>query len=93
MSLWSEHLGLLDPCFEEPESLECVRRVNRIAEDNWTRFTDEEFTTLQGHLLQYPLLVEGDGKVSPLPGHENFPDIGGKILGSHSTAIPDVLTT
>lgn len=93
MSLWSEHLGMLNPCFEEPETLECVRKVNGIAEDNWNRFTADEFTTLQGHLLRYPVLVDGDGKVSPLPGHENFPDVGGKIIGSHSTAIPDVVTT
>ncbi|KAG7034062.1 Phospholipase D delta [Cucurbita argyrosperma subsp. argyrosperma] len=93
MSLWSEHLGMLDPCFNEPETLECVRRVNGVAEDNWKRFTADEFTTLQGHLLRYPVLVDGDGRVTPLPGHENFPDVGGKIIGSHSAAIPDVLTT
>lgn len=84
---------MLDPCFEEPETLECVRRVNEIAEDNWKRFAADEFTTLQGHLLKYPVLVDGDGKVNSLPGHENFPDVGGKIIGSHSTAIPDVVTT
>ncbi|XP_023003858.1 phospholipase D delta-like isoform X1 [Cucurbita maxima] len=93
MSLWSEHLGMLDPIFEEPKTLECVRRVNKIAEDNWKIFTADEFATLQGHLLRYPLLVDRDGKVSSLPGYENFPDVGGKIIGSHSTAIPDVLTT
>ncbi|TYK12508.1 phospholipase D delta [Cucumis melo var. makuwa] len=93
MSLWSEHLGMLNPCFEEPETLECVRKINGIAEDNWNRFVDNEFRTLQGHLLRYPVLVDDDGKINPLPGHENFPDVGGKIIGSHSAAIPDVVTT
>lgn len=93
MSLWSEHLGMLNPCFEEPENLDCVRKINGIAEDNWNRFADNEFRTLQGHLLRYPVLVDNDGKINPLPGHENFPDVGGKIIGSHSAAIPDVLTT
>ncbi|KAH0969216.1 hypothetical protein GBA52_028941 [Prunus armeniaca] len=64
MSLWAEHLGK-DPCFEEPESLECVRTVNGIAEENWKRFTSPDFTQLQGHLLKYPLQVDADGKVGP----------------------------
>uniref|UniRef100_A0A5B7BRX8 Phospholipase D n=1 Tax=Davidia involucrata TaxID=16924 RepID=A0A5B7BRX8_DAVIN len=93
MSLWGEHLGMVDKCFEEPESLECVKRVNQVAEDNWKRYTAQNFTTLQGHLLKYPLQVDVDGKVGPLPGQENFPDVGGKVLGTHSTALPDTLTT
>ncbi|KAJ7953180.1 Phospholipase D [Quillaja saponaria] len=93
LSLWSEHLGMLDTSFEEPESLECVRKVNAIAEDNWKRFASEDFSLLQGHLLKYPVLVEADGKMGPLPGHEKFPDVGGKVLGEQSAALPDALTT
>nr|GMC57453.1 phospholipase D delta-like [Ipomoea batatas] len=94
MSLWEEHLGKVEGCFEEPNTLECVRRVNEIAQDNWKKFIDGSFTTpLQGHLLKYPLDVDRDGKVSPLPGCEQFPDVGGKVIGSYSTTIPDVLTT
>lgn len=92
MSLWAEHLGK-DPCFEEPESLGCVRTVNGIAEENWKRFTSPDFTQLQGHLLKYPLQVDADGKVGPLPGYENFPDVGGKVIGGHSATLPDTLTT
>jgi phospholipase D1/2 len=36
--------------------------------------------------------VDGDGKVSPLPGQETFPDVGGKVLGVR-TNLPDALTT
>lgn len=93
MSLWAEHLGMVETCFKEPESRECVKKVNSIAEDNWKCFTAEGFTPLQGHLLKYPVLVDADGKLGPLPGHENFPDVGGKVLGAQSTGIPDVLTT
>lgn len=92
-SLWAEHLGELDACFEEPESLECVRMVNQIAKDNWNRFTAENFTQLRGHLLKYPLKVEADGAISPLPEHENFPDTGGKVIGVHSLLLNDMLTT
>lgn len=93
MSLWAEHLGGVEPCFMEPGSLECVKKVNEVAVSNWKKFTDENFTPLQGHLLKYPVDVDADGKVGPLPGHENFPDVGGRILGAHSATIPDVLTT
>ena len=92
-SLWAEHLGGLDPCFEEPESLDCVRKVNAIANNNWKKFTSDDFTLLQGHLLKYPVHVSADGKVGPLPGYENFPDVGGKVLGAHSNTLPDMLTT
>lgn len=93
MSLWSEHLGMIEKCFEEPESLECVSRVNKIATENWRNFASDNFSRLQGHLLKYPVQVETDGKVSSLPGHENFLDVGGKVLGTHSPTIPDILTT
>ncbi|XP_073119175.1 phospholipase D delta-like isoform X2 [Henckelia pumila] len=93
MSLWSEHLGKVENCFEEPQSLECVKMVNEVASDNWNRYTRDEFTHLQGHLLKYPMEVDADGGLNPLSEHENFPDVGGRVLGTHATAIPDVLTT
>ncbi|GFY80395.1 phospholipase D delta [Actinidia rufa] len=93
MSLWAEHLGTVDKSFHDPETLECVKKVNQVADDNWTRYTAPNFMVLQGHLLKYPVLVDADGKVGPLPGYNTFPDVGGKILGSHSPTIPDVLTT
>ncbi|KAL9245596.1 hypothetical protein vseg_019227 [Gypsophila vaccaria] len=92
-SLWAEHLGMLDERFDQPESIECVRKVNEIAEDNWKKFTAESFTTLQGHLLKYPLKVDVDGKVESLPDQDSFPDVGGKIIGAPSPTLPDVLTT
>lgn len=93
MSLWDEHLGTLESSFNEPESLDCIKTVNRVAEENWSRFTVESFTPLQGHLLKYPVKVDVNGRVGPLPGYENFPDVGGKIVGNCSSTIPDVLTT
>ncbi|KAK4490475.1 hypothetical protein RD792_001152 [Penstemon davidsonii] len=92
-SLWAEHLGMVEECFKEPETLECVKRVNEIAVDNWKNYTNDEFTPLQGHLLKYPISVDIEGNISPLEGHENFPDVGGRVLGTHSPTIPDILTT
>lgn len=92
MSLWAEHLGTIHDCFKEPESLECVESVNKIAEDNWKKFTDDDFKPLQGHIMKYPIKVNANGKVSSIPGFESFPDVGGKVLGSRST-LPNALTT
>ncbi|KAI7745918.1 hypothetical protein M8C21_005546 [Ambrosia artemisiifolia] len=93
MSLWAEHLGMLEECYKDAESLECVKKVNKVAEKNWELFTKDEFSTLQGHILKYPLQIGADGTVDSLPGYENFPDLGGKIIGAHSTTLPDILTT
>ncbi|XP_048433068.1 phospholipase D delta [Pyrus x bretschneideri] len=92
MSLWAEHLGMVDKCFKEAETLDCVKRVNAIAGDNWTRFVADDFAPLQGHLMKYPAAVDVNGKVSAIPGRESFPDVGGKILGGRTT-LPDALTT
>lgn len=93
MSLWAEHLAGLDDAFTEPDSAECVRHVNRIAKNNWSTYVSEQGNQeMRGHLMQYPVHVSRDGKVSALDGHESFPDVGGKILGSHNS-LPDALTT
>ncbi|CAK8540055.1 unnamed protein product [Lathyrus sativus] len=93
MSLWAEHLGMLDETFKEPESLECVQKVNEIANNNWQIYSSDELSLIQGHLLKYPVKIDSDGLVSSLPDCDSFPDAGGKILGAHSATIPDILTT
>ncbi|KAL0833412.1 hypothetical protein Bca101_085301 [Brassica carinata] len=93
MSLWAEHLGKTGDEFVEPSDLECVKNVNEIAEGNWKKFINTDFSELQGHLIKYPLQVDSDGKVSSLPDYDSFPDVGGKIIGAHSMALPDTLTT
>ncbi|KAF7069192.1 hypothetical protein CFC21_074856 [Triticum aestivum] len=96
MSLWAEHLGgRAEEWFRRPESEECVRRVNAAAEENWRAYVSPDDTaaeTPRGHLMRYPVKVDRDGGVGPLPGHECFPDVGGKVLGAQSS-LPDALTT
>lgn len=82
MSLWSEHIGAVEECFEEPESLECVRRIRSLSEFNWRQYAAEEVTEMKSHLLKYPLEVDSKGKVKPLFGCEAFPDVGGNISGT-----------
>ncbi|CAA3018136.1 phospholipase D gamma 1-like [Olea europaea subsp. europaea] len=82
MSLWAEHLGVLDDCFTRPDSVECVRRVRQMGEANWKQYASDEISEMRGHLLKYPVEVDRYGKVSSLPGCETFPDVGGNIIGS-----------
>ncbi|KAL0337450.1 UNVERIFIED_CONTAM: Phospholipase D alpha 1 [Sesamum calycinum] len=39
MAVWYEHMGMLDNCFCHPERLECIQKVNQIAETNWDLYT------------------------------------------------------
>ena len=73
-------------------SLECIGYVNNIARNNWSAFVSEEWREMRGHLMMYPVHISRDGKVSALSGHESFPDVGGKVLGS-TTSLPYALTT
>ncbi|XP_052163482.1 phospholipase D delta-like isoform X1 [Oryza glaberrima] len=92
MSLWAEHLGTVEECFRWPHSVECVRQVNEMAEENWARYVSPEMVNMRGHLMRYPINVERDGRVGPVHGYECFPDVGGKVLGTHSS-LPNALTT
>lgn len=91
MSLWAEHIGFLEKPFEQPASLDCVRRVRALSEMNWSQFAAEEVTEMRGHLMKYPVAVDRTGKVSSLPGCETFPDMGGNIVGTF-VAIQENLT-
>ncbi|XP_048229820.1 phospholipase D beta 1 isoform X2 [Ricinus communis] len=91
MSLWAEHIGRVEECFEQPESLECIRRVRTLGEQNWRQYASDKLTEMKGHLLKYPVEVDPRGKVKALPGCETFPDVGGTIIGSF-TAIQENLT-
>jgi len=81
MSLWAEHTGTIEDCFLQPESLECVRRIRTMGEANWKQFSASDVTEMRGHLLKYPVEVDEKGKVRSLPGHEEFMDMGGKVVG------------
>ncbi|CAA6666405.1 unnamed protein product [Spirodela intermedia] len=83
-----------DDLFLRPESLECVQKVNSIADSYWDQYTSETLEDdLPGHLLTYPISVAEDGGVSELPGTEFFPDTKARILGTKTDYLPPILTT
>ncbi|KAL2644309.1 hypothetical protein R1flu_011896 [Riccia fluitans] len=80
MSLWYEHLGRLDNCFLQPQSLDCVQLVNAIADECWAVFARKAPCHMPGHLLHYPVTINGDGEVTSLM--DFFPDTSASVLGS-----------
>ncbi|EFJ35104.1 hypothetical protein SELMODRAFT_165923 [Selaginella moellendorffii] len=93
MSLWYEHMGQLDDLFLRPSSLECMRKVNRTADQLWHMYAADEMVDLPGHLLAYPVGIASDGSVAELPGCAKFLDTDAKILGVKSDVLPPILTT
>lgn len=94
MALWYEHLGLLDNSFLYPESPECIRKVNQVADKYWDLYSSESLVhDLPGHLLTYPIDVTENGEVTELPGTQYFPDTKARVLGTKSDFLPPILTT
>ncbi|VAH12735.1 unnamed protein product [Triticum turgidum subsp. durum] len=89
MSLWHEHLGKMHDDFFRPGSLECVQRVNKMADEYWSLYVGDQLKDdLPGHLLTYPVAVDKAGTVSALTGFEFFPDTEARVLGE-PTGIKD----
>ncbi|KAK1316627.1 Phospholipase D alpha 1 [Acorus calamus] len=97
MSLWYEHFMSHHRhsahVFVDPESVECVRTVNRIAEGLWGKFTADEVVDLPGHLLPFPIRVSDNGVLSELPADGCFPDTKASVRGRKSEVLPPILTT
>ncbi|KAJ8444640.1 hypothetical protein Cgig2_023703 [Carnegiea gigantea] len=56
--------GMLDDFFLHPESLECPRKVNQVAQDYWEMYCSETIECdLPGHFLRFPVEVTGNGNV------------------------------
>uniref|UniRef100_A0A7S4N196 phospholipase D n=1 Tax=Odontella aurita TaxID=265563 RepID=A0A7S4N196_9STRA len=96
MHCWATTMGKFEHIFRDPSSLECVQRVNEIAEENWRRYTAPgEPRDMNSYLVPYPIEVREDGTIqarSDLKGG-CFPDTRAKVLGTKSMTIPEILTT
>ncbi|KAF8658948.1 hypothetical protein HU200_058783 [Digitaria exilis] len=94
MSLWYEHLGMLHDDFLNPGTLECVQRVNEMADKYWDLYASDNLDAdLPGHLLRYPINITKEGTVTELPGAKYFPDTQATVLGMKSKNLPPILTT
>ena len=100
MSLFREHLHVMDPVFVEPSASACARRVREMALANWRAYEERDGERACGHLLAYPIdisaSVEEDVPIVQLYARTKnrcFPDTKAKILGRPAKSIPNKLTT
>ncbi|KAJ3669517.1 hypothetical protein LUZ60_011467 [Juncus effusus] len=95
MALWFEHLRKMDNVFLKPNSLECMRRVNQIADQNWELYFSPTLRNdLPAQLLSYPIRLNYDGNdIIVVPQMEFFPDTKAHVLGNKSDYLPSILTT
>lgn len=93
MSLWAEHTGVVDECFIDPASQECVEKMNDITNRNWEIYSGHDLLDTQGHIMTYPYDIGEDGDLSTRSGVEHFPDFdsSAKVLGSN-TILPNTIT-
>eukprot|EP00124_Ichthyophonus_hoferi_P004401 Ihof_evm1s478 gene=Ihof_evmTU1s478 len=59
--LWTEHLGYFDELFKTPSDIECVRKVNCMAQANLAQYLADDVTEMETHLMPYLLQVNQDG--------------------------------
>lgn len=71
-----------------------MQSLRQIGQDNWLAYQGLDVQPLpRGHLMTYPTQVDAAGNVTALPDCEEFPDLGGKILGTKSNVLPGILTS
>ena len=91
---WATTTGQMDEAFRNPSSPECVKAVNKIADDNWKKYMGEETVDMESQLLPFPLEWAG-GKIQPRKGlvNGNFPDTKASVLGRKSGILPEIFLT
>ena len=82
-SLFNEHFVEWHKEFEEPSSMECVKKVQKLILENWTNYMGPPGSVTKGHMLPYPVTVKHDGKLTDFIGIQDgcFPDFDAKIKG------------
>ena len=93
MALWAEHTNQLLSDYNDPSSLVCVRAFNSIAQANWQRYSAIDVSSMDSHLMTYPLMIHSDGGITTLANCPYFPDTTASIMGKKSAMFPMSLTT
>lgn len=94
MHTWAAITNQFHEAFRDPSSAECVRAVNKIADDNWQKYIGGETVDMDSHLLPFPLEFDGR-KIKPRTGLSdgNFPDTKASVLGKKSPIFPEIFLT
>jgi phospholipase D1/2 len=91
---WATVTNEMDSLFKNPSSLQCVHRLNEIAERNWETYITPDAIEMDSHLIPYPIIIDACGNVFPRQDFDGFfPDTEACITGTNSLALPPLLTT
>lgn len=91
---WATVTNEMDSLFKNPSSLQCVHRLNEIAERNWETYITPDVIEMDSHLIPYPIIIDACGNVFPRQDFDGFfPDTEACITGTNSLALPPLLTT
>lgn len=83
----------MEDVFRDPSSIQCMRRMNAIAAENWKLYSQEDVCEMNSYLVPYPIKVsEQDGSVAPIEESGFFPGTVANVLGSPEK-LPKFLTT
>jgi len=96
MHTWASITNEMHDSFRDPKSLECVRRMNEIAESNWQKYIGDEVVEMESHLMPLPLEFFGKDK-GVLARKEltngAFTDTNAQVKGKKSFLFPDIILT
>jgi phospholipase D1/2 len=92
---WATITNKMEDVFRDPSSIQCVRRMNAIAEENWYNFVSPHTVEMDSHLIPYPVEIDDYGNVLAHSANVEgfFPDTKASVLGTPSLTLPDILTT
>eukprot|EP00590_Aulacoseira_subarctica_P012367 CAMPEP_0172422072 /NCGR_PEP_ID=MMETSP1064-20121228/8264_1 /TAXON_ID=202472 /ORGANISM="Aulacoseira subarctica , Strain CCAP 1002/5" /LENGTH=906 /DNA_ID=CAMNT_0013162769 /DNA_START=125 /DNA_END=2845 /DNA_ORIENTATION=- len=91
---WATTTNKMEDVFKDPSSLDCVHRLNAIAEANWKDFVSPEVIEMDSHLIPYPIVIDSSGHITPRQEFNGFfPDTTASIVGTMSQTLPEILTT
>ena len=96
MALWTAHFGGFDEAFLNPNTQECMDKVDEISQTFWNIYTADDPEHSDIHMLPYPINVQDDGDVTNLEApFDCFPDTEANVLGCRSSLpqLPEKLTT
>ena len=96
MALWTAHFGGFDEAFLNPNTQECMDKVNEVSQTFWDIYTADDPEHSDIHMLPYPINVQDDGDVTNLEApFDCFPDTEANVLGCRSSLpqLPEKLTT
>ena len=93
---WATINNKMQEFLKNPSRIECVYRMNEIAEENWRNFVSPQHFQMDSHLIPYPTFdIDQHGNVLAHTANKDgvFPETRASVLGTPSLTLLDIFTT